>query len=155
MLRRRFLLACAVPLAAAAAAPEVMDVFTTLATALSEGNAVAFMRPFDPAMPGVEKLRTDVTALLLRADVLASLEFRSDEGDDARRTVTIDWLLQIRDKEPTGRLVHRRETVKCRLERRGKKWVITSLEPAGFFCAVTRYCRYCRASSRKSLGVTS
>lgn len=133
MLRRRFLLACAVPLAAAAAAPEVMDVFTTLATALSEGNAVAFMRPFDPAMPGVEKLRTDVTALLLRADVLASLEFRSDEGDDARRTVTIDWLLQIRDKEPTGRLVHRRETVKCRLERRGKKWVITSLEPAGFF----------------------
>ena len=117
----------------AGAAPPAADLFTTLASALSEGDAFAFMRPFDRAMPGVESLRANVTALVLRAEVLASLEITRDEGDDAHRSIEIEWYLRIRDKEETGSLTRRQETVKCRLEHRGKKWVIMAFEPLSLF----------------------
>ena len=118
---------------APAAGPSVTDPFTAMASALSEGDAYAFMQPFDRAMPGLEDLRANVAALLLQAEVLASLEITRDEGDSARRSVEIQWYLRIRDKEETGSLTRRQETVKCRLERRGKKWAITALEPQSLF----------------------
>jgi hypothetical protein len=98
----------------------VTEIFTTLAAALSDGNAVAFMRPFDPAMPGYGSLRANVAALLAEADVTSSIEFLDDDGTDDARTVRVDWLVQIRGKADTGTLVRRREAVTCRLERRGK-----------------------------------
>ena len=121
------------PVSAADNRRAVFDLFTGMASALSEGNPIAFMQPFDRSMPGVQELRAYVTALIAQAEVLSSIEILSDEGDDAHRTVELDWFLQIRDREETGPVVRRRETVKCRLERRGKKWVVVSLAPLAFF----------------------
>jgi hypothetical protein len=120
-------------LAALASGAPVTEIFTTLAAALSDGNAVAFMRPFDAAMPGYGSLRANITALVAENEVTSSLEFLGDEGDDAARTVRVDWLVQIRGRGETGPLVRRREAVTCRLERRGKTWVITSMEPRTLF----------------------
>ena len=133
MLRLLPLVVCAAALIAADTGSPAVDLFETLTSALSSGNAVEFMGHFDPAMPGCDRLRADVTALLLRADVLASVDFLSEEGDQRHRNVQVDWFLQIRDKEQSGVLVRRRSTVKCRLERRGKKWKIVAMEPLTLF----------------------
>jgi len=41
--------------------------------------------------------------------------------------------LEIRGKTRAICYVRRQSTIKCRLERRGRKWRIVSLEPAGSF----------------------
>jgi hypothetical protein len=118
--------------ALASGAP-VTEIFTSLAAALSDGDATAFMRPFDPAMPGYGSLRANVAALLAQADVTSLIEFLDDDGGEDARTVRVDWLVQIRGKGDAGMLVRRREAVTCRLERRGKKWVITSIGTQALF----------------------
>ena len=66
MRRRAFLLGLA---AAARAAPSrVSEVLGVLASGLSDGDAEAFLRPFDAAMPGFEALRADVHGLVERAE---------------------------------------------------------------------------------------
>jgi hypothetical protein len=50
-----------------------------------------------------------------------------DEGDELKRTLELDWLLKIDTDEP------RRQIVKCQVEKQGKKWKITALEPVDFF----------------------
>lgn len=134
-----FLLASAA--AAADVHQQVVDLFTDAAAALStwnpagtisEGNVVGFLKCFDPAMPGYERLQADVQALLRQATVLTSIEFLSDEGDKQRRTVQLDWFMQIHDNSDAS-VVRRRETVKCTLEQRKKHWRITSFEPLSLF----------------------
>ena len=46
-----------------------------------------------------------------------------------KRTLELDWLLKIDNAEP------RRQIVKCQVEKQGKKWKITSLDPVEFFRA--------------------
>jgi hypothetical protein len=109
------------------------EMFTGMAAALSESNPAAFMKNIDPAMPEYEQLRARVTALMAQAEVVSSIDFLIDEGDDTRRTVEVDWLLQIRPVADFGALERRRQVVKCSLERRGKKWLVTALAPVAFF----------------------
>jgi hypothetical protein len=133
MTRRALLL---VPLAArlrADSAQEVWDLFASMASALSAGNAIAFMNAFDPAMPGYEALRASVTALLNEADVQSSIELVEEEGDDRSRAVELDWLIHIVDRDDNTVAERRQERVKCRVEKSGKKWRIVGLEPLEFF----------------------
>jgi hypothetical protein len=51
----------------------------------------------------------------------------TDEGDDQKRSLDLDWLLKIDTDDP------RRQIVKCQIEKQGKKWKIISLEPIEFF----------------------
>lgn len=133
MRRRGFLLGVtALPLARAAE-PRVADLFRTLASALSDGDAAAFLRPFDPAMPGFEALRRDIHALVSQAEVLSSVELLAEEGDEARRAVEADWTMQIRERRESGRVTRRRQIVKFALERRGNRWVVTAVKPAAVF----------------------
>jgi hypothetical protein len=138
MTRRALLL---VPFAAclrADSAQQVWDLFTSLAAALGAGNAIAFMDAFDPAMPGYEELRTGVTALLREADVQSSIDLVEEEGDDRGRTVELDWLVHIVDPQDNAVAERRQERVKCRVEKSGKKWRITRLEPLQFFAPARR-----------------
>ena len=137
MTRRRLMIL--IPLAACAAGPrpdseqEVWDLFASLAGALSEGNAGEFLKAFDPAMPGYEKLRAGVTGLLREAQVECSIAFVSNEGDDRNRRVEVDWILRIDERQDAGGSVRRRQSVKGRVEKRGKRWWIEGLEPLDFF----------------------
>jgi hypothetical protein len=133
MTRRALLL---VPFAAclrADSAQEVWDLFASMASALSEANAIAFMNAFDPAMPGYEALRASVTALLNEAQVQSAIDLVEEEGDDSSRTVELDWLLHIVDQQDSAVAERRQERVKSRVEKSGKKWRIASLEPLQFF----------------------
>jgi hypothetical protein len=112
---------------------DIWDVLTQAASALSEGNARNFLAAFDRAMPGYNTLDANVSALLDQCQVQSSIEILRQEGTGAMRNVELDWFLQVVEQHETAEVVRRRERVRCRLARQGKKWRITSLEPLSLF----------------------
>ena len=130
--RRAFLVALAAPLLADTR-QEILDLITELASALSEGNGLAFLDHIDHAMPDYQKLGQNILALTEQNEVSAAIDILKLEGDDRTQTVELDWLLQIRSREENGPIERRRETVKCRAERKKKNWKIVALEPIALF----------------------
>jgi len=112
---------------------EILDLITELASALSEGNGLAFLDHIDRAMPDYQKLEQSILALTEQNEVSAAIDILKQEGDDRTQTVELDWLMQIRSREDSGPIERRRETVKCRAERKKKNWKIVSLEPIALF----------------------
>lgn len=105
-----------------------MEVFRDLAEALANRDASAFLDPFDRQMPEYEKLRDEIRELVaLTQEIGTTIDVITDEGDEQKRSLELDWLLKIDNEEP------RRQIVKCRAEKQGKKWKITALEPVEFF----------------------
>ena len=132
MLRRALLLSVAT-LAFADTRDELIRLFGAMAAALSEDNPAVFLRAIDPSMPGYARFAESVKALAAQNAVSSSIEIASQEGDDRAQTVELDWLLEVTGKDQNHVFVRREATVKCRLERRGGKWRIVSIEPASFF----------------------
>jgi hypothetical protein len=124
---RRGLVLIATVLALAQTPAGVVEFFRILAEALSQKNASDFLDKFDGNMPGYATLRDEIETLLAAADVGSAIEIVNDEGDDQKRALELDWLLEIGDHKP------RRAIVKVSIERRGKNWKITALEPIEFF----------------------
>jgi hypothetical protein len=143
MTRRRLLRGCAVTVCAvvcqrvallrADEAQDVWNVLTEAASALSEANAKSFLALFDRSMPDYGMLEANVNALLNQDQVQSSIELLSEEGDSTIRMVELDWFLQVVEQQDTAGLARRRERVRCRLAKRGRKWIITSIEPVAFF----------------------
>ena len=133
-MRRLFLLAiAAAALARGDTAQELIDLFASMASALSEGNPGVFLRAIDPSMPGYERFAANIYGLAAQNALSNSIEIISQKGDDRTQLVELDWLLDISGKGQSQLFVRREVMVKCRLERRKKKWRIVSLDPADFF----------------------
>lgn len=133
MTRRGLLLASlALPLYADEA-QQVWDLFSGLATALSQGDAVGFMSAFDRSLPGYQALQTDILAMFAQYQVSSSIDLVSDKGDGQMRTVEVDWFLQIVEQQDTQSVTRRRELVRCQLVKRKKNWRILSVAPIGLF----------------------
>ena len=106
---------------------DVLDFFRTAAETLADKDADGFLDHFDSKMPGYGQLSSDVRSLLDRSEVSSSIEFASDHGDARKRSLQLDWLLQI-DQDPP-----RHKIVECTIEKRGTKWKIVSFDPIGLF----------------------
>ena len=78
-------------------------------------------------MVGYATLRDEIESLLSAAEVGSAIEIVTDEGDDQKRTLELDWVLEITDQQP------KRAILKCTIARQGKKWKITALDPIEFF----------------------
>jgi murein L,D-transpeptidase YcbB/YkuD len=113
--------------------PEQMEVFRAASEALANQDAAAFLDQFDPKMPQYEKLRDEIQDLFgVAQEIGSTIDVITDEGvthedEGQKRTLELDWLLKIDNDEP------RRQIVKCQVEKQGKKWKITALEPVEFF----------------------
>ena len=108
--------------------PAQMEVFRNVSEALANRDADAFLDQFDRKMPQYEKLRDEIQELFgLTQEIGSTIDVITDEGDDSKRTLQLDWLLKIDVQEP------RRQIVKCQVEKQAKKWKITTLEPVDFF----------------------
>ncbi|MCU1339471.1 MAG: hypothetical protein JWO19_5052 [Bryobacterales bacterium] len=106
----------------------VMEVFRGVSEALANRDADAFLDQFDRQMPEYEKLRDEIRELVgVAQEIGSTIDVITDEGDEQKRTLELDWLLKIDTDEP------RRQIVKCQVEKQGKKWKITRLEPVEFF----------------------
>ena len=115
-------------------AADVLNVFSAAAGALTNDDAAAFLDNFERDMPEYAILRTNIEGMLAAYEVGSTIEVISDEGDDRIRTVELDWLLLATRKDAINSAQEtRRRVVKCRLERRGKRWKITRLDPVEFF----------------------
>ncbi len=115
-------------------AADVLNVFSAAAAALINDDAAAFLDNFDRNMPEYATLETDIDGMLAAYDVGSTIEVVSDEGDDQIRSVELDWLLLATRKDAINSAQEtRRRVVKCRLERHGKRWKITRLDPVEFF----------------------
>ena len=100
---------------------------------MSEGNAAGFLANIDRGMASYEALRTAVTALAGNSEVESSVELVSNDGDDSRRTLEVDWTLEMVNPDTGIRVAERHERVKCQVEWRDRRWRITGLEPLSFF----------------------
>jgi hypothetical protein len=115
-------------------AADVLNVFTSAAEGLIDDDAASFLDQFDRDTPGYAALQENVTGLLAAYDVGSTIEEVADAGNDQKRTVELDWLLILKQKNVTNSPQQtRRQSVKCTVERRGKRWKITALEPIDFF----------------------
>ena len=113
---------------------DVLDLFREAAEALANDDANAFLTKFDPNMAGFSEFRDEIVGLLAAHDVGSSIEVVNDEGDDQKRSLDLDWLLVISEKNSgNGQSETRRRVLKCHIERQGKQWKITALEPIDFF----------------------
>jgi len=92
-----------------------------------ENGPREFLGRFDRDMPGYAGLRTDVEGLVAQAEIGSAIEIVNDSGDEKRRVMELDWLLEVQDQRP------RRQVLKCTIEKRGKAWKFTSLQPVDFF----------------------
>jgi len=113
---------------------EIVDVITNMANALSTVNTPKFMDAIDKSLPDYDKLKDNITALMNQTEITSSVEIIKEEGDDTKRSVDLDWYLEIRSLTPDGPIERRREIVHCELQRKDKKhWKIVSLTPPNFF----------------------
>jgi hypothetical protein len=129
------ILACVVISTVIADTPdEIVDVISNMANALSTVNAPKFMEAIDKSLPEYDKLKSDIATLTNQAEITSSIETIKDDGDDAKRSVDLDWYLEIRSLSPDGPIERRREIIHCELVRKDKKhWKIVSLQPEKFF----------------------
>jgi len=113
---------------------EIVDVVSSMANALSTVNAAKFLDAVDKSMPDYDKLKNDVAALMNQAEITSSIEILQEDGDEAKRSVDLDWYLEVRSLSPDGPIVRRREIIHCELVRKDKKhWKVASLKPLDFF----------------------
>jgi len=121
-------IACAEP------PPDVVELFREAADALASDDANTFLAKFDRNMPGYAAFRDQISALLASHDVGSTIEVVNDQGDERKRSLDLDWLLVISEKNSAnGKMETRRRLLKCRVERQGRQWKITALEPLEFF----------------------
>jgi hypothetical protein len=115
-------------------AADVLNVFSSAAEALTNDDSAAFLDHFDNNMPDYATFRGNIEGLLAAYEVGSTIEVVTDEGDDEKRMVSLDWLLVTSEKDAVnGNQQTRRRIVKCTLQRRGKQWRITALAPITFF----------------------
>ena len=120
----------------AQSAPDVVSFLHSTAAALASAHdtsatgrpdAGPFLENFDRDMPGFAAFRDEIQELVARAEVGTAVEVASDEGDDKKRVLLLDWILEIQDQRP------RRKIIKCTIERVKGGWKITELDPIDFF----------------------
>jgi len=104
--------------------PAEMEVFRNVSEALANQDVDAFLDQFDSKMAEYGKLRDEIQELFAVAQEIGStIDVITSDGNE----LELDWLLKIDNGEP------RRQIVKCQIEKQGKKWKITALEPIEFF----------------------
>ena len=112
---------------------EVVDLFASMTAALSDDNPAGFMAAFDKNMPDYDKLKGYIAGLIGQAEITSNVDPVKDEGDDSKRSVELDWTLQIRSRELSGPMIEREQNVHAELVKQKKHWRIVSISPLDLF----------------------
>lgn len=104
---------------------EALEAVAPLASALSSGDAEAFLKHVPSSSPGYAELSANVRALASQAECTSSIEVLSQQGD----TADLDWYLEIRSRA-TGSIVEARRG-RVRITHQGTK--LLSIAPASHF----------------------
>ncbi len=132
--RRSFLALLGVALRAETS-DELRDIVAQMATSLSAANESAFFHQIDKKMPGYNRLREQLIGLMGYAELSSSVDIRSSSGDEQKQTAKLDWYMSLKSRVEQTVTAQRRETLTFDFEKRGKRWMVTRIEPQDFFKA--------------------
>jgi hypothetical protein len=104
---------------------DVLDAVSPLATALSNGDADAFMRRIPDDAPNRSQLADYVQGLIGQAEITCSVRLLNVEKERAE----LDWLMDIKGRATQSILERRKGKVVVVVRKRA----IVSLEPVEFF----------------------
>jgi len=94
-----------------------------------EDNLPNLLARFERTMAGYAQLEVNLRALTSIWLVEPALQLTSNEGEDDRRSLEIDWAMTLTNPHDGGRSLRKQETVKCVVEKRGKQWLIAAFTP--------------------------
>ena len=119
---------------------DVIDFFRSVAANLADADrdagdaklvrprrATEFLAHFDKSMPGYAEFADQIETMVGAGEVSTNIDFINTDGNDRKRTLDLDWLLQCEGQRP------KRAVIQCTIEKKGKKWKITSIGPIEFF----------------------
>ena len=107
----------------------VPTVLADLATALSQGDAVAAIGAFDRSMKEFGSLSANIEALVAQGEVLCAIDVVRESTTGAAQEIDADWYIQIKGRT-SGEVVRRRERVHLRLDKLRGRWRITGFSPS-------------------------
>jgi len=138
MIARLLLLAACVcvPLFADAE-QDVSDAVSVLAAALSDNNPQRFLGALDRGMPAYHQIEQDLTGLAAATEISCSIEVIATKGTATTQDADLDWYMVLRSQQDENLIERRRTKVHVKLEKRGKKWVVTAFEPPSLFSPLT------------------
>ncbi len=105
------------------------DTIAAMSAALAEDNAEAFLEHVDSKMPGYERLKANVEALVSQADVHSGVDQIVEDGNE----VTVEWEMRITPHGDASRIEPRRATLNLKFEPDGKTWKLVALDQVDFF----------------------
>jgi len=109
----------------AATSPE-LKVISDLASYLSEGNGPGAIDAFDKSIPNYQTLSDNIFAIVAQADVSCTIDPIEQKGN----VIEVDWFLKLNSKADEGPTERRQMNVKVTINKVGKKWRITAIDPA-------------------------
>lgn len=119
------------------AAGQIRLVVRDASRALQAGNAPLFLALFDrQEFAGYGELREQVTALAAQRRIASSVAVESVRGGPVEWTAEVDWLIELTHKLDPSPPEQRRDTLKLRVRKRGKRWRVVDLQPVQFFAAL-------------------
>jgi hypothetical protein len=124
------LFGAALPQAVLAQAPDdkVPAVLADLATALSQGDAVAAIAAFHKSMKSYGSVSANIEALTAQFEILCAIDVVSESGTGDERTLDVDFFIQMKGRTG-GNAERRRERVQLRLLKTRGRWFIADLSP--------------------------
>ena len=105
------------------------DTIAAMSAALADNNAAAFLEFVDRKMPGYERLKANVEALMDQAEVHSGVDQIVEDGNE----VTVEWELRIAPRGDPSRTEVRRETLRLKFERQEKRTKLVALDAIAFF----------------------
>lgn len=112
---------------------DVTSVVTSLATALSENNPPLFLKSLDRDMSNYRDIERQITALASGALIDCTIEVIGITGSGTAQQADLDWYMVLRSQQDENLIERRRTKVTVKVEKRGKKWIITSFSPSSIF----------------------
>ncbi len=112
---------------------EILNLLASMTAALSADNAPEFMKVFDHKLPQYDDLSRQIHSLILEFQISSSIEILTDEGSATKRSLQLDWYMELTSREVTGPTYRRRKIIQCDMELEGKHWRIVSIKPMSFF----------------------
>ncbi len=116
---------------------DITAMVSDLAGALSANNPERFLKALDHNMAGYRQIEQDLNALASNAYIGCSIELLSNSGTASVQTAELDWYMSLKSQQDENLIERRRTKVTLKMEKRGKKWVVTSLTPISLFAPMT------------------
>jgi hypothetical protein len=126
------LLLAAVPLKGDAE-QDITAVVSTLTGALSAGAPDIFLKAIDHEWRDYRELERAVTSLVADTAISCTVDLIGNTGSADAQQADLDWYMVLRSQQDQNLIERRRTKVTIKLEKRGKKWVVTSFTPMSVF----------------------